>query len=118
MFTPPRAIECRESTVMKAQNHMLQPQTVVKRTSDHLSADLGGGETVLMSVEKGMYYGLDEVASRIWDLLASPIAVSDLCDRLILEYDVDRRTCERQVTAYLEDLRQEGLVETIDDPAS
>ena len=102
----------------KAKTLLLQPQSVVKRTSDHLSADLGGGETVLMSIEHGMYYGLAGVGSRVWDLLSSPIAVADLCDRLLLEYDIDGTTCERDVMDYLEHLRREGLVEIVDDAAS
>ncbi len=100
----------------------LRIETVMRRTSDQLSADLGGGETVLMSVETGMYYGLDEIGNRIWALLDSPKRIADLCDLLVSEYDVDPETCRREVMAYLDALRREELVEivteTVNEPDS
>lgn len=95
----------------------LTAETVVRRSSDQLSADLGGGETVLMSLERGNYYGLGESGTRVWDLLEAPISVAGLCDRLTGEYDVDRPTCERDVTAYLRMLIEENLVTIVDDAA-
>lgn len=96
----------------------LRIETVMRRTSDQLSADLGGGETVLMSVETGMYYGLDEIGNRIWTLLDSPKRIAELCDLLVTEYDVDPETCRREVMAYLDALRREELVEIVNESDS
>ena len=95
----------------------LKAETVVRRAPDQLSADLGGGETVLMSMGRGNYYGLGESGTRVWELLEAPISVDTLCDRLTDEYDVDRATCERDVTAYLRKLIEEDLVAIVDDEA-
>ncbi len=95
----------------------LTAETVVRRSCEQLSADLGGGETVLMSLERGNYYGLGESGTRIWELLEAPLSIARLCDHLTAEYDVERASCERDVTAYLQRLIEEQLVAIVDDAA-
>jgi hypothetical protein len=68
-------------------------------------------EKVMMSVEKGQYYGLDPIGSRVWELIKKPIKVSALIDALLLKYDVEREVCERDVLAFLEDLYKDGILE-------
>jgi hypothetical protein len=86
----------------------LSSATVVIRNRDVLEAavDL---EIVAFSIEKGTY-GFNPVASRIWQLLANPITVADICKVLVNEYEVDRETCEKEVLDLLEQLRREGMV--------
>lgn len=85
--------------------------TFVVRAAGFASAEVDG-EVVALSMDKGMCYGLNRVGSRIWRELFSPIAVADLCERLLREYLVDRETCEREVIALLRELCAEGLIET------
>lgn len=68
------------------------------------------GELVMMDVEKGTYYGLDPVASRIWQELAEPTRLGDVCTRLIATYDVEQDRCESEVLAFVADLQRNGLV--------
>jgi hypothetical protein len=76
---------------------------IVRQTDNLVASDIDD-EKVMMSVEKGCYYGLDPVGSRVWELIEAPIRVSDLVDALLLKYDVDRRTCEQDVLAFLQEL--------------
>ena len=69
-------------------------------------------EIMALSIERGTCYGMNQVASRIWNLLSNPIRISDLCAALVAEYSVDSDICERQVIELLEDLRAEGLIAT------
>ena len=69
-------------------------------------------EVVILSIEHGICYGLNRVGSRIWNLLAKPARIGDLCATLLAEYRVDASACEYQVVDLLEELRAEGLVET------
>lgn len=71
------------------------------------------GETVVMSVRQGAYYTLDEVATRVWQLLAEPQTLDELVARLTTEYDVAADACRGDVHELLTDLRHEGLVEVI-----
>ncbi|MBT3878989.1 MAG: lasso peptide biosynthesis PqqD family chaperone [Candidatus Scalindua sp.] len=90
-------------------NNEIDLNSVVAQSEDQVSTELDG-ETVLMSIEQGNYYGMDKVLSRIWALIEKPIPVSTLCDRLIDEYNVERETCEQDVLNVLNDLTKENLL--------
>lgn len=84
--------------------------SVVRRSSEHLSVDIDG-ELALMDVTSGNYYGLSEVGSKIWQLIEEERRVSDVCNRLQQEFDVDSQQCEADVVAYLTDLARHDLIE-------
>jgi hypothetical protein len=77
---------------------------------EHLSARLGA-ESVVLGVTKGVYYGLDEVAARIWDLIQVPIAVEEVRDAVVAEFEVDAATCERDLLEFLSQLQAAGMIE-------
>lgn len=89
----------------------ISPDTVVRRVPDLETRDMDG-ESVMMSIERGKYYGMDPVGSRIWELLDSPRSVSSLCDVLVEEFDIDRTQCMVQVIEFLERLSSERLIAT------
>src|SRR6056297_2662033 len=68
------------------------------------------GEVVMLSLKNGEYYGLDEVATRIWELLEEPLSFSDLINKLTEEYEVSREECEKDTREYLETLRKKKLL--------
>lgn len=73
--------------------------------------DLGEQETVMLDVDRGMYFGLTGVGRAIWDRLAEPISLDDLVGSLLEEYDVAESACREEVRAFLADLVEEGLVD-------
>ena len=62
-------------------------------------------DTVAFHPDRGEYFAMGAVGSRVWDLLAEPTTFEDLCDRLVEEFGVDRSTCARDVTVFLTELR-------------
>jgi propanediol dehydratase large subunit len=92
----------------------LTPSAMVARSDGFIDAEIDN-EVVALSIEDGTCYGLNRVGSRIWKLLATPIRISDLCDKLVAEYKVDLNVCQRQVIDLLEELRAEGLIGTPQD---
>jgi len=70
-------------------------------------------EVMMMSVEKGHYYGLDEIGSHIWQQLQKPVRVADLCTQLSTEFNVDQIQCETDVLAFLNELAEEGMVNIV-----
>lgn len=80
------------------------------RWSDEQLAATVDQEIVILSVERGSYYGLDDIGSEIWQQMATPVSVGALCDALEAKYEADRATIERDVLALLESLVAEGLV--------
>jgi hypothetical protein len=87
----------------------ISPESLVSQIEDIIASDIDD-EKVMMSVEKGLYYGLDPVGSRVWELIERPVRVSALIDELLSKYDVDRETCEQDVLAFLGELREAGIV--------
>ena len=68
------------------------------------------GETVILQQEAGEYYGLNEVATFIWELLEEPRMVSEICEAVTREYDVTYERCEVDVTMILTELAEKELV--------
>jgi hypothetical protein len=95
----------------------LKPDMRVRRIDDVLDTDIDG-QTVMMDIEQGRYFGLNETGTRIWALLAEPVVIGDLCDQLTDKFDVPREQCERQVIDYLGSLLARGLLRVVtDEPA-
>ncbi len=69
------------------------------------------GEKVMLGLHTGKYYNLGKIGGRIWELLSEPIEVNRLIDELVLEYEVERSLCEREVADFLQHLYQEALIE-------
>jgi len=70
-----------------------------------------GAETVILSLKDGVYYGLEDVGARIWDLLQRPITVAAIREALVAEYDVEPDRCGHDLRALLGDLAARGLIE-------
>ncbi len=87
----------------------ISPAATVVRSPDQVSGDLDG-KVVLLSIENGQYYNMNEVGSRIWALLEQPMTVAELIDRLLSEFEVERSTCETEVAAFLGQLRKDNLL--------
>lgn len=67
-------------------------------------------ELVLMSVERGQYYGTSGVGAWLWERIEKPVAVRELCQRLQELYEVDPATCGRDVLRFLEEVREQGML--------
>jgi hypothetical protein len=88
----------------------ISPNALVQRRDDVLANDLSATETVMLDVAEGSYFGLKDVGKAIWDQLEQPIAVSDVCERLGMQFDVDAETCRVETVAFLEHLLEHGLI--------
>jgi hypothetical protein len=82
-----------------------------------VSSDLGG-EVAILDLERGTYYGLDEVGARIWQLVQDPTVVGEVQAKVVEEYDVEPARAERDVLALLQRLVDEGLVEVQDEASA
>ena len=84
----------------------ISERSTVVAAKDQVSSDLGG-EVAILDLAGGVYYGLDEVGARIWELIQQPIVVE--------EYAADRTRIRRDVLAFLQRLADEDLVEVKDE---
>jgi hypothetical protein len=88
-------------------------KSLVVRATHVVSAPIEE-ELVMADVERGKYYGLDEIATAIWNGLEHRILVSDLCLQLMNDYDVDEKICREEVISFLHELQSRGLVDVVD----
>jgi len=92
---------------------MISTSSVVVAAKDQVSSDLGE-EVVILDLKQGVYYGLDAVGARIWNLIQEPRAVNEIRDVLLDEYEVEPERCERDLLTLLEELVAENLVRVRD----
>lgn len=85
------------------------PTTTIVRSPDQVSGDLDG-KVVLLSIENGEYYNMNEVDSRIWTLLEKPMTVASLIDALLMEFAVEQTLCEAETMKFLEQLQKDKLL--------
>lgn len=94
---------------------VLSSQTIVKRAERVLFTQLDD-ELLAIDGEQGFLYSLNETGGLIWDAIAEPALVSDVCDRLVEGFEADEATCQRAVIALLEQLCDAGLAEVVSEP--
>ena len=98
-------------------NGSLNKTSVVVVSQDQVSADLSpdlSGDVVILDLNNGIYYELNQTGARIWNLIQQPRSVESILDTLLEEYDIDARQCEADLTAVIEDMTKHGLVEIRD----
>ena len=83
--------------------------TMISRSQSVLTAEVDG-EIVMMSIDRGCYFGLDDIGSDIWKRLDAPCAFADLVDRLVADYDADRATIAADVQALLVRMAEHDVV--------
>lgn len=83
-----------------------------QRVPNVLAADMSG-ETVMMSVESGQYFGLTEVGSVIWEMLESPTSLDQIVERLCSKYEIAEKTCRDDAEAFLSKLLSNGLAKSL-----
>ena len=92
---------------------MISTNTQVKASNDQVSCELNE-EAAILDMKTGVYYGLDPVGARIWELIQQPESVSGIVAQLLDEYDVDAEQCTQDVVMLLSQLQELGLIEIIE----
>lgn len=88
-------------------NHSLAiPEDVVFRVLDD--------EAVVLNLKSGVYFGLDPVGTRVWQLVAEHRSLERVLGVLVEEYDVDRATLERDLLELGRRMQAKGLVTVVE----
>lgn len=80
------------------------------RVPDTVIAQTIAGEMVILDLEGGVYFGLDPVGARIWELVAEGAPLNAVADRMMVEYDVSRDRLEGDMDALMTVLLEKSLV--------
>ncbi|MDP1417462.1 lasso peptide biosynthesis PqqD family chaperone [Peribacillus simplex] len=98
---------------MMISTQKLLEDSLIVQGQGNIVSDMDG-EKVMLNIEKGKYYNLGELGGSIWDLMKEPITFDQLVTELLTQYDVDNEVCVDQVTDFLTQLNDEGLMKIVD----
>jgi hypothetical protein len=66
------------------------------------------GEFVLLNLQSGVYYGLDAIGSRMWQLLTEQRDVDEVCSILIDEYETSSDVLRADVDRLVSELAEKA----------
>jgi len=90
---------------------------VVCASANQVSARVGD-EVAVLDLDMSIYYGLDPVAARIFEMLQRPTALEDVLATVLAEFEVDAPTARDDLLAFVCDLvdRKLAVVQAGDAP--
>lgn len=68
------------------------------------------GEAVLLDLSSERYFGLDEVGTRIWQLLSERGRTDAVLEAMLEEYSVGEAQLRQELTNFLNELADAGLI--------
>jgi hypothetical protein len=89
---------------------MSDSRRTVRVPPSTLSRELQG-ETVLLQLERGEYFGLDEIGTRIWQLMVECGDLDVVGARLAEEFEADPEALRRDVEDLAQDMAARHLIE-------
>ena len=102
-------INFKKSTEKTKKDFEINLDTIINKNLEIDDTDLDG-EKVMMNLDKGEYFMMNEVGSRIWEIINESINVKGIIETLRSEYEVDEETCTDTVIEFLERLNNADLI--------
>lgn len=84
-------------------------ETTIKQIEDIDTSDIDG-EKIMMNLDTGSYFMLNEIATHIWDLTEQPVRIEEVVKYLLGEYEIDEITCIEQVLGLVIELYKYQLI--------
>ncbi len=93
--------------------NVITPDSRIVRDNEAIFTEMDG-EIVIMSIERGEYYGVNPVGTRIWGLLETPQAVSALCEAVLPDYQVDKEQGTADIMKFLNKMLDKGIIRLVE----
>src|SRR5690606_28625442 len=93
----------------KANGGEINETSIVMASPNHVACELGQ-EIVLLQLDSGLYFSLENVGTRIWQLIQEPVSVEEVVATVNREFSGSQRAKE-EIIDFLRDLNQQGLLE-------
>ena len=92
---------------MQKEKYRVKTPSVVSETID--------GEVVIMNLKSGNYYSIQNTGARLWDWIERGMDRGQLIEGLGNRYDASRQDMDAALTAFIERLMEEKLIEPMED---
>ena len=86
------------------------------RKSEKITWRVVEEDGVLLNLDTGYYYTLNEVGRFLWESLDGKKKLSAVHKEILDQYDVDPETVKSDILELIDDLLKEGLVEIHESP--
>lgn len=97
---------------MQRQNKFkIEMHDVVKRVDQGVVSANLENMLVLLHINNGKYYGLNNVCLRIWDYLHEAVQVKCLIEQLHYDFDVSKSKYQEDTLLFLEELLKHNLLQ-------
>lgn len=90
--------------------NQISKTSTVMTAKDKIWCELAD-EAVILDLKTGVYYGLNSIGARIWNLLQEPKTVGSMLATLLEEYEVEADRCADDLFALLQDFANRELIE-------
>jgi len=84
--------------------------TKLNKTDKQIIITEINNEIMAMDLESGDYIHFNEIGKEIWNLLDDKHTISDICNSLLLKFEVDKDTCINQTTNFINELIKHQLI--------
>jgi hypothetical protein len=68
------------------------------------------GESVILDLRSGVYFGLNEVGTRIWQILSQDGDKEAVLRGLLQEFDVEEPRLRQELDSFVKELCERGLL--------
>ena len=69
-----------------------------------------GDEAVILNVSTGVYFGLDSIGTRMWQLISEQESLDNVVEVLLAEYEVEEKQLRHDLGVLIQQLKNKGLV--------
>ena len=87
--------------------------TKYKVSANHLYSEVAE-EAVILDINSGIYYGLNEVGVDIWQWLQQPRTESDLLKLVLSEYEVSSEQARADIQSVLKEMLDNSLITIVE----
>jgi len=99
---------------MSSRSIALNERSLLAAAPEQVSCDIGN-QMAILNLKSGIYYGLDSVGCRVWELVQSPRPLAEIEGTLLDEYEVEPSRLCPEVRELCRTLAQAGLLEIHDE---
>ena len=93
------------------QTATIDDTTTLRRKAAVVGADVAD-DAILLDIDSGYFFQLNRTCAKIWAFVEQPQTLGALIDHMAAGYKVDAETCRSDVTEFVADLIDRGVLET------
>ncbi len=94
---------------MHKKKNLVTDNLKIKQSDEILFQDIED-ELIILNISDENYLGLDQVGTRMWNVLLNCNTTKDAYDQLLEEYDVEPTTLKKDLNNFINNLLENNLV--------